>query len=45
MRRAGGPDSFDPRTDIPFPETRNYVLKVLERRKDYAKHYKSELGL
>src|SRR3954467_12663979 len=34
VRRAGGPDAFDPKADIPFPETRNYVIKVLERRKD-----------
>src|SRR3954453_9104949 len=45
VRRAGGPDSFDPKTDIPFPETRNYVQQVLERRKDYARRYSRELGL
>src|SRR6476646_297560 len=37
VKRAGGPDSFDPKTDIPFPETRNYVQQVLERRRDYAR--------
>src|SRR6476646_11748239 len=37
VRKAGGPDSFDPKTDIPFPETRNYVQQVLERRRDYAR--------
>ena len=42
---AGGPDAFDPKTDIPFPETRNYVLQVLERRRDYARRYSRELGL
>src|SRR3954464_15660681 len=42
---AGGPDSFDPKTDIPFPETRSYVRQVLERRKDYARRYSRELGL
>src|SRR3954454_17231623 len=42
---AGGPDSFDPKTDIPFPETRNYVVQVLERRRDYARRYSRELGL
>src|SRR3954453_12101581 len=41
----GGPDAFDPKTDIPFPETRNYVLQVLERRRDYARRYSRELGL
>jgi peptidoglycan lytic transglycosylase len=42
---AGGPDSFDPRSDIPFPETRHYTLQVLERRTDYARRYSRELGL
>jgi peptidoglycan lytic transglycosylase len=42
---AGGPDAFNPRTDIPFPETRNYVQQVLERRRDYARRYSRELGL
>jgi peptidoglycan lytic transglycosylase len=45
VRTAGGPDAFDPKTDIPFPETRSYVLQVLERRKDYARRYSRELGL
>jgi soluble lytic murein transglycosylase len=45
VRRAGGPDAFDPKTDIPFPETRNYVQQVLERRRDYARRYSRELGL
>jgi soluble lytic murein transglycosylase len=45
LKRAGGPTFFDPRTDIPFPETRNYVIQVLERRKDYARRYSRELGL
>ena len=44
VREAGGPDAFDPRA-IPFPETRNYVQQVLERRKDYARRYSRELGL
>src|SRR3954452_17402584 len=42
---AGGPDEFDPKADLPFPETRNYVLQVLERRRDYARRYSRELGL
>jgi soluble lytic murein transglycosylase len=42
---AGGPDAFNPKTDIPFPETRGYVLSVLERRKEYARRYSRELGL
>jgi len=31
--------------DIQFPETRDYVHDVVAKRDDYAKHYKSELGL
>src|SRR4051812_4220205 len=45
VKRAGGPDEFDPRTDIPFPETKNYVQQVLARRVDYARRYSRELGL
>src|SRR3954447_8103916 len=45
VKSAGGADAFDPKVDIPFPETRNYVQQVLERRKDYARRYSRELGL
>ncbi len=31
--------------DIEFPETRSYVEDVLERRAEYEKNYKKELGL
>src|SRR3954454_9326788 len=31
--------------DIPFPETRGYVEDVLEKRDEYARHYRHELGL
>jgi soluble lytic murein transglycosylase len=31
--------------DIPFPETREYVENVLEKRDEYARHYRHELGL
>jgi soluble lytic murein transglycosylase len=31
--------------DIPFPETRDYVENVLEKRDEYARHYRDELGL
>ena len=31
--------------DIPFPETRAYVERVLEARRDYAARYPGELGL
>jgi soluble lytic murein transglycosylase len=30
---------------IPFPETRGYVENVLEKRGEYARHYRHELGL
>ena len=30
---------------IPFPETRGYVEDVLEKRVEYARHYRHELGL
>jgi soluble lytic murein transglycosylase len=44
VRDAGGPDRFKA-AEIPFPETRNYVKNVLERRTDYARRYSRELGL
>jgi soluble lytic murein transglycosylase len=44
VQEAGGPDRFKA-SEIPFPETRNYVKNVLERRKDYARRYSRELGL
>ena len=31
--------------DIPFPETRAYVNRVLSARRDYRREYSSELGL
>jgi soluble lytic murein transglycosylase len=31
--------------EIPFPETREYVENVLDKRGDYARHYRHELGL
>jgi soluble lytic murein transglycosylase len=31
--------------EIPFPVTRNYVENVLEKRDEYARHYRHELGL
>jgi peptidoglycan lytic transglycosylase len=33
------------REDIRFPETRQYVDDVFDKRGDYVKHYQSELGL
>jgi soluble lytic murein transglycosylase len=32
-------------SDIPYPETRNYVTRVLDARDDYAATYPKELGL
>jgi soluble lytic murein transglycosylase len=31
--------------DIPFPETRSYVQRVLEAEQDYRREYSRELGL
>lgn len=31
--------------DIGFPETKQYTQDVFDKRSDYAKHYKRELGL
>jgi soluble lytic murein transglycosylase len=45
VQRAGGDQHFDPSTDIPFPETRNYVASVMEHRKLYRQKYSAELGL
>jgi soluble lytic murein transglycosylase len=45
VRRAGGDHSFDPKTDIPFPETRGYVASVMHHRKLYRRKYRHELGL
>ncbi len=45
LRRAGGPEAFDAVRDIPFPETREYVKGVLERREEYRENYREELGL
>jgi soluble lytic murein transglycosylase len=42
---AGGIDEFDPAEDIPFPETRDYVLDVAEKRELYEERYARELGL
>jgi soluble lytic murein transglycosylase len=44
VRAAGGTDSFEI-GDIRFPETRAYVVNVLDRRGEYREHYGDELGL
>jgi soluble lytic murein transglycosylase len=45
VQRAGGEHGFQPKRDIPFPETRGYVQSVLEHEKLYRQHYARELGL
>src|SRR4051795_8084572 len=44
VAKAGGPENFEV-SAIPFPETRNYVVEVIKRRRDYARRYSRELGL
>ena len=38
-------EAFDVARHIPFPETRNYVQRVLKAQAAYRKRYPSELGL
>jgi soluble lytic murein transglycosylase len=38
-------ENFDVARHIPFPETRDYVTRVLEARAEYRKQYARELGL
>jgi soluble lytic murein transglycosylase len=38
-------ETFDVATHIPFPETRQYVGKVLDARRQYRRQYARELGL
>jgi soluble lytic murein transglycosylase len=38
-------EAFDVARHIPFPETRNYVKRVLKAQAAYRKQYPSELGL
>jgi soluble lytic murein transglycosylase len=45
VKRVGGPGNFDAGRNIPFPETRHYVLSVLSHRDQYRKTYAKELGL
>ena len=45
IAEAGGIGEFDPEEHIRFPETRSYVLRVLERREQYERAYPRELGL
>jgi soluble lytic murein transglycosylase len=45
VRRAGGAGNFDAGRDIPFPETRHYVLSVQSHRQAYRRTYSKQLGL
>ena len=45
VRRVGGAGNFDAGRNIPFPETRHYVLSVMAHRVQYRKTYAKELGL
>ena len=45
VARAGGEDHFDAQSDIPFPETRDYVSSVLAHEQQYREHYGKELGI
>jgi soluble lytic murein transglycosylase len=38
-------ETFDVARHIPFPETRDYVQKVLAAQRDYRRQYPRELGL
>ncbi len=38
-------EDFEAESHIPFPETRNYVTKVLDVRERYRREYRRELGL
>jgi len=45
LARHRGDDQVLDVHDIPFPETREYVAKVLDARRDYRTQYRDELGL
>jgi soluble lytic murein transglycosylase len=38
-------ENFDVARHIPFPETRNYVKRVMAAQRDYRHQYRAELGL
>jgi soluble lytic murein transglycosylase len=38
-------EDFEAATHIPFPETRDYVARVLDVRKRYRREYRRELGI
>jgi soluble lytic murein transglycosylase len=45
VEEAGGLESFDAESHVPYPETRAYVENVAERRGEYRDNYGGELGL
>ena len=45
VAKAAARGTSSARRDIPFPETRAYVDRVLDARKRYAHAYPKELGL
>jgi soluble lytic murein transglycosylase len=45
ISEAGGRDDFDVPDDIPFEETRSYVMNVKDSRSEYRDTYPEELGL
>lgn len=38
-------EKFRVASHVPFPETREYVTRVLDARRDYRRNYSAELGL
>lgn len=42
---AAAGEAFSVASHVPFPETREYVERVLGARRDYRRQYQSELGL
>ena len=42
---SGRGENFDVARHIPFPETRQYVIKVMAAQRDYRRQYARELGV
>ena len=45
VAEAGGIESFEVDSHVPFPETRAYVENVLDSKGDYHEHYADDLGI
>jgi soluble lytic murein transglycosylase len=45
VAEAGGIDSFEVESHVPFPETRAYVENALGTKGDYHEHYADDLGI